>query len=73
MYPEELLELQQCIIERRRSNYAMLLAISHNPHSQKPEGLWDSLRGEQHDYIDAPFDREGMTALKARLGLKREQ
>ena len=72
VYPDELIELQAIIVERKRSEYAMQLAISHNPHSQKPEELWDNLRPDGREYLDAELDREGMEALKRQLGLKHD-
>jgi len=68
-----LLELQEFILERKRNEWAMQLAISHNPHTEKPETLWDSLRPRGTDYLDAPLDRQGMSMLKAKLGFKRPE
>jgi hypothetical protein len=68
VYPDEVFEFQEAIMERHRANYFMLLAISHNPHVEEPQALWDELRPAGLGYLDTELDREAMTDLKALLG-----
>ncbi len=64
VYPDEVFEFQEAILERHRANYFMLLAISHNPHVEEPQPLWNQLRPTSLDYLDNDLDREGMNDLK---------
>lgn len=66
IYPDEVFELQELILERHRANYLMQLAIVHNPYSDEPQQLWDELRGTQ-DFISSELDREGMEHFKTAL------
>ncbi len=67
VYPDEVFELQDIIAERRRAQYFMQLAISHNPHVEEPQRLWDDLRPKGLDYLDDELDREAMNDLKELL------
>lgn len=62
---------QDIIKSRRASHYLMLLGIAHNPHTEAPKDLFESLRRDaaitDHDYLDEPMDKTGMEMLKQQL------
>lgn len=67
VYLDELFILMARIEERKRNENLLLLAISHNPHSQEPQLLWDALRHSNNDREDETLDVEGFERLKAEM------
>ena len=69
MYFDEAYRYLQIIKQRKNTDYKVQLAIAQNPHSQKPQDLWDILNKE--DTITTKendtLDTQGMELLKMKM------
>lgn len=66
-YLDEALILLGLIRNRRNSQYKILLAISENPHREKPEALWNALNGETREDSSTELDKNGLEFLKLKM------
>ena len=71
MYPDEATRYARVINRRKKNEYLALLTIVHNPHTKKPEKLFESLQRESDTgYNDIVPDKEAIARLKYRIKAK---